>query len=1022
MGKIKYISLVTVLFICNLTVFGQYFGQNKAKYDQLPFTVKNSPHFELYHYTTDSAANTFTQWAEKWYEMHSNLLNDTIGYDNPVILYNNHADFQQTTAIQGQVSVGTGGVTEGLKNRVIMPFMETHHQTNHVLGHELVHAFQYNMLRTNDSLSLMNIQNLPLWLVEGMAEYLSIGREDPNTAMWMRDAIVTGDFPTIRDLSRSSKYFPYRYGQAFWAFVIGMYGEEIVRPLFVNTALGGLEFAADTILGFDTKTLSEMWKQATIKHFDSAALAVKEKPVGRAFVTKENGGRLNIAPAVSPDGRYLIFLSERDLFTTDLFLAEVSSGKILRKVASTSRSGHLDDFNYLESSGSWSPDGNRFAFTAFSKGETKLIIKDVFSEKTVDEFFIDGLPYFTQPAWSPTGSEIAVVGLKDGVSDIYTVNVRTRELSPVTDDIYSDVQPSWSPGGEKIIFSSDRQSWMKGQDQGRLGISIVDRNTGVVENFALFEGADNLNPVFTNENSFLFLSDRDGYRNLYGYNMSNGNLSQLTDLATGISGITMFAPAISFSQPTNTLYYTVYSNMAYSIYENPISDFRFRGVDPKDVNRTPGILPPFPTVKPDGIPQRVAGFFNDEYIPEDSITSTEYDPKFQLDYIGNTGVGVSSSTAFGTGLAGGVNMLFSDILGYSTLFAGLAVNGEIYDIGGVAAFLNQKSRIHWGGGISHIPYQTGRLSGVRDTISIEDELYEVNNIRLDILRTFEDKLNLFAFLPINRVNRVEAGYSLARYGFRLDRYNSYYNDLGFRIAQDREELEGAPDSYFINQANVAFVHDNSFAGLVGPLMGQRMRLQADQYFGEVNYQGLLADVRKYFWLKPISIGMRALHYGRYGADSESDRLYPLSISYPYFIRGYNNLSYGGETAGEGNLSINDLVGSRILVTNLEVRFPFSGPERLAAISSRIFFTELALFFDGGYAWSSSDYYYSPEEATFTGGTSGVFVGARRPVFSAGLSLRVNLFGQLILEPFYAIPFQRNDVRLGVFGLNFTPAW
>lgn len=1017
----RHLLTIFLVFIFHLSAFAQYFGQNKAKYDQLPFKVKKSPHFELYHYTTDSAANNFIKWSEKWYEMHQNLLSDTIAYQNPIILYNNHADFQQTTAIQGEVSVGTGGVTEGLKNRVVMPFMETHQQTNHVLGHELVHAFQYNILKTNDSLSLMNIQNLPLWLVEGMAEYLSTGREDPNTAMWMRDAILTGDFPSIRDLGRSARYFPYRYGQAFWAFVAGMWGEGVIRPLFVNTALNGFDYAADTVLGYDTKTLSAMWKQATTQHFDSVALAAKEKPVGKALVDKENGGRLNIAPAVSPDGRYLIFLSERDLFTTDLFLADANTGEILGKIASTARAGHIDDFNYLESAGTWSPDGNRFAFTAFSKGETKLIIKDVFSRNTVDEFFIEGLPYFTQPAWSPAGNEIAVVGLKDGMSDIYLVDLKSRQATPLTNDAYSDIHPSWAPEGDKVVFASDRLSWESGKNQGRLGISIIDRNSGDIQNLRIFEGANNANPVFTNRNSILFLSDRDGYRNLYGYNLLNGELSQLTDLATGISGITMFAPALAFAQPTNTLYYTVYSANTYTIYQSPISDFTFREVGPEDINRNAGILPPFPAVGHDGIPERISDFYNQQFVAPDSIKNARYTPRFQLDYIGNTGVGVSSSTAFGTGLAGGVNMLFSDILGYNTLFTGLAVNGEIYDIGGVAAFLNQKGRIHWGGGISHIPYQAGRLSSARDTITIKDEQYEVNNIRLDILRTFEDEINLFAFLPINRVNRIETGYSLGRYSFRIDRYNNYYNDLYYRIGQDRERLEGAPDPYFINQVNLAFVHDNSFSGLVGPLMGQRLRLQADQYFGEVNYNGLLADVRKYFWIKPLSLGVRALHYGRYGADAESDRLYPLSIAYPYFIRGYNNLSYQGETADEGNLSFNDLLGSRILVTNLELRLPFSGPERLALVTSRIFFTELALFFDAGYAWSSSDYYYSPEEIPGTG-SSPIIGGDRKPVFSSGISLRVNLFGQLILEPFYAVPFQRNDVRAGVFGLNFIPAW
>ena len=55
---------------------------------------------------------------------------------------------------------------------------------------------------------------LPLWLIEGMAEYLSVGRDDPLTAMWLRDAIDRDDFPTIESMTKESRFFPYRFGQA----------------------------------------------------------------------------------------------------------------------------------------------------------------------------------------------------------------------------------------------------------------------------------------------------------------------------------------------------------------------------------------------------------------------------------------------------------------------------------------------------------------------------------------------------------------------------------------------------------------------------------------------------------------------------------------------------------------------------------------------------------------------------------------------------------------------------------------
>jgi hypothetical protein len=132
------------LLLFSINAEAQYFGRNKVNYKELNFKVVQSPNFEIYHYLDNvNTRNRLAQQVEQWYRMHQVIFKDTFQHRNPLLMYSNHADFQQTRAIQGQIGVGTGGVTEALKNRVIQPFMESNAQTDHVLGHELVHAFQY---------------------------------------------------------------------------------------------------------------------------------------------------------------------------------------------------------------------------------------------------------------------------------------------------------------------------------------------------------------------------------------------------------------------------------------------------------------------------------------------------------------------------------------------------------------------------------------------------------------------------------------------------------------------------------------------------------------------------------------------------------------------------------------------------------------------------------------------------------------------------------------------------------------
>src|SRR5690606_10612826 len=167
----------------------QYFGRNKVQYESFDFQVLRTEHFDIYHYPEERAAvELVAPMAERWYARLSRYFNHELSGRQPLILYATQAQFQQTNAIGGDIGEGTGGVTEALLRRIVMPIGGPLQETDHVLGHELVHAFQYDVtgapgMRTQ---GLPGVSPLPLWFVEGMAEYLSLGPRYPHTAMWLR--------------------------------------------------------------------------------------------------------------------------------------------------------------------------------------------------------------------------------------------------------------------------------------------------------------------------------------------------------------------------------------------------------------------------------------------------------------------------------------------------------------------------------------------------------------------------------------------------------------------------------------------------------------------------------------------------------------------------------------------------------------------------------------------------------------------------------------------------------------------
>jgi hypothetical protein len=1021
----------------------QIFGQNKVRYKNIKFKVLQTPHFEIYSYVkNDSLIKRFAQESEIWYDLHQQVFRDTFKKRNPIILYENHSDFQQTTALEGEISVGTGGVTEGLKNRVIMPIMELNQQTRHVLGHELVHAFQYHSLIDRDSTSLENLNNIPLWMIEGMAEYLSIGKTDTYTAMWMRDAYLNKDIPTLRDLTNSNKYFPYRYGEAFWAYIGSTYGDTIIVPYFKAAAKYGFEMATRRTFGYDEQTLSTLWKNSIETAYKPYLKDTAQVPIGTRIVDEKNGGETyNVAPSVSPDGKYVAYMSEKDLLSIDLYLADAQTGATIRKLTSKTTNAHLDELSFIESAGAWSPDSRRFATGAFSKGRTQLFIIDINTGRTIETQGMGEVGQFSNLAWSPNGEDIAFSGLKNGQSDLYIYNIRTKRLTQLTNDRFSDYQANFSSDGSKIVFSSDRTTYGGPDKRSAItfNLAILDVASKVVTDIPVFNGANNLNPQFSaNNQQIYFLSNRDGFRNLYRYTINSGKMEQLTDYFTGISGITEYSPALSLSRADDVVY-SYYRAQKYSIYNAKSTAFVPKEVNPDAVNFDAGTLPPPVSVGVDLINANLNNFERFELIPQDSIRSVAYRPKFKLDAISSNGVGASVGQ-FGAGLQSGIQGIFSDILGRNQIFVNANVNGQIYDFGGQAAYVNQQSRISWGVTGSHIPYVSAFQTASIDNVSGVGQTY---NEKYDELRTFVDQFAVFGSYPFSRVARVESAVGTSRYSYRIDRYNNYYqydpfsNSIGYGIGTTHERLSkeeaaatyGATfNAFSIYQANVAFVGDNSYFGATAPLSGYRYRFGMEEYGGDYQFGALTADARKYLRVKPLTFAARVMTYARLGRDQE--RLNPLFIGYPQYIRGYeaNSFYKNNTTVSPGGFDINQLQGSKMAIANFEIRLPFTGPPRLAAIESKFLISDINAFFYIGVAYDKDSKIAFRSEPRALGTRQNPQTGAtetlyeRIPAMSAGVSLRVNVFGYLILEPYYAFPFQRKEISGGVFGLTVAPGW
>jgi WD40 repeat protein len=1001
----QLLTLATALIAQPLE--GQYFGRNKVQYQKFDFQVLKTEHFDIYFYPRErAAAAQAARMAERWLTRLSSVLRHELSGRQPLILYASPAEFQQTNAIGGDIGEGTGGVTEALRRRIVLPVGGTLADLDHVIGHELVHAFQYDMTGSGRVTSLGALPGataLPLWFIEGMAEYLSLGPVHAPTAMWMRGAIqdtARDTLPTFRQLD-DPRYFPYRYGHALMSFVAGRWGDQAIGQLLRRAGRRrGVEPAIREVLAITPDELVARWHREI--HAAYEPLLPDTRPAdafGTRIVKAHGDGRYNIAPSISPDGSRMMFLSDRDLFSIDLFLADARSGRVQRRITKTAVDPHLQSLEFIESAGSWSPDGEQFVFAGLSKGRPVLVFYNVDRGKRVREIRFDELGQALNPSWSPDGRSIAFTGLSGGFTDLYIYDLEADELRRLTDDPFADLQPAWSPDGRTLAFATDRfRSDLSTLQIRPTSLALIDLANNRLTQVTAAGDVRQLNPQWSPDGrSLYFLSDPDGITNVYRITLAGGELSQITDLFTGVSGITETSPALTVAQQSGRLLYSLFRSNGYDLYA--IDTPRALPVEPGTAYRPYGSLRPaavLPPIQRSG--QTLVALLQNPTLglPEDAEFPVQpYRPGLSLTYVGQPSLALGTSQ-FGTFIGGGASLYFSDLLGDHNLVTGLNVQGSLKDVNALVGYQNLKSRLNWGAIAQQTPYVTGAFAQAIRTIDGQPALVEQELLERQIHR---DIYGILSY-PFSQVQRIEFQAGFSNISFDRELRTRAFSVTGEQILDDEIDLP-AGSSINLGVASAALVYDNSLSGATGPLLGQRYRFEVSPTAGSLSFVGVLGDFRRYFMpARPFTFATRVMHYGRYGRGGESSRLQPLFLGFPGLVRGYRYGSFDVSECDplpedpEGCPVFDQLLGSRIVVANAELRFPLFGVLGVGSGYYGAFPVEFAIFGDGGLAWDSRN------EPSVLGS------GTRDPVFSAGVGLRFNLLGFAIAELDLVRPFDR----------------
>lgn len=850
-------------------IYTPFYGKNKVIYQKFDWSHYKTDHFDIYYYVdSDQTLKSIAEMAESAYQKISQNMKHPLSAPVPLIFYKTYTDFEQTNLFPA--FEGVLGVSEPILHRVAIHGDMPLDEIQSLIEHELTHIFQFDLLWGSPGKAVYAVNQPPLWIMEGFAEY--------NTGQWgywssliVRDATLTDRIPELTESGALYSRFNYPrdpnydFGHAMFDFIEARLGRtgimEFWRSL-KNSPLLGRKDPVKRSLKMSYKEFNQEFKKHLRNEFKGFFLRENPEnysiPIGPEFPL--NPFYFSISHAVSPSGDIVAVLTQnvRD-YDIDIVLISTKDGSLIKNITK----GFTLKYEYIRfdidpSKGkdlAWCPDGDTLAFFARSGEKYALFIANPLTGKILNQISI---PYDqpSSPCFLPEGKEMLFTAFHKGVHDIFRVNLSTKEIQNMTEDELFEKAPAISSDGKHVAYTLRVDSYDK------LFLSPLDNLKKKTQ--LTFGKGNTITPHFSPDGKEIYFSGdiRDAF-NIYSLSLESGELTRYTDVRTG-----NFFP-IPLPNDPKKIIFASFNKGALQIFRS-----EFDGELEKTVT--------FVEKQPDEQLKKFEPLVSLE-INKDNIKAHKGMGKLYLTARPPIDTVISSDGS----VYGGSAISFSDILGDYSL-VGIAYQVRSFR-SYVFAFLNQRHRFQYMLSAFSLtqfyysPYYYG-----------DPSLYSYLGYRDAVVTRKIMGANFLSYYPFNRYYRLEA--SLGYYRYEED----YLNPL---IAPAR----GNP---FWNgnllSASFSLVGETTRFKRYGPEKGSTFLLSlsqpipvSDSFFQNTTVEG---EYRKY-----LPLG--------------SDTLFALRF-YGFASRGKDPFYYyfGGNNQVR-SVSYYSLVASEAWFANLEFRFP-----------------------------------------------------------------------------------------------------
>jgi Tol biopolymer transport system component len=552
---------ILVFLVAQITAEAQraneVFGKNRIQYRSFDWLYLSGENFDIYYYDGRRAiATEALEYLESEFDRMTDLLGYAPYFKTRIFLYNSLADQRQSNVGLNHNQFNINGEIEFIK-----PYIEVSHLgTSQEFKQELL--FKVSDLMVNEMMYGGNLKemfqsallmNLTEWFVSGAAQYVARGWT-AEMDDYIREIVRT---KRINKVSKFTGREAALVGQSFWNFIAEKYGKSSISNILNYTRITRNEEKSILItLGVNYKQVMREWQQfyaqmqqQVSQSYTSPADSMRER-------LRHNATTEYTTIKVSPDGRYIAY-AENDRGRYIVKVRSIENGKETTILTQGSKViGQQVDYR-LPIIG-WS-DANTLGVIAVKQGNYTFWLYDL-STKTKLPRELDRFNNVRSISFSANGRLAVLSADYEGKNDLYLISSRRDRIRRLTNDMYDDLDPTFIPNTNRIVFSSNRvsdslnaknkPSLSSLTDNHNLFVFDLDTTKTRVQRITNTLSKD-FSPIALNSNIFYYLSDQRGIINLFKFDRSTGIYTQITNFATSIEEYDFNPDSRMFAMITN---------------------------------------------------------------------------------------------------------------------------------------------------------------------------------------------------------------------------------------------------------------------------------------------------------------------------------------------------------------------------------------------------------------------------------------------------------------------------------------